>query len=118
MPARLPPFAGRLENRVTASQRDLARPGLAALYRALDLGRLVQRSAGLHGDHELAAAGLVDVVGGLGQRDRMEVGGRAGGGQVPRGLGAYAAAGGQRGGEQCESQFHGISAGTEIDGCR
>jgi hypothetical protein len=68
-------------------QQDLADLRLAALHGALDLGRLEQRGIGVHGDLELAAAGLVDVVGKLLQVLGVEVGGRVGGGQVPLGLG-------------------------------
>jgi hypothetical protein len=69
-------------------QQDLADLRLPALHGALDFGRLEQRRIGVHRDLQLAARGLVHVVGKLGQVDRVEVGGRVGGGQVPPGLGA------------------------------
>jgi hypothetical protein len=57
---------------------DFADLRLAALHRALDLVGLVQRAAGMHGDLELAAGGLVDVGGELGDVLGVEVGGRVG----------------------------------------
>ena len=68
-------------------QQHLADLRLAALHRALDLGRLEQRGVGVHRDLQLAAGRLVDVVGELDQVLGVEVGRRVGGRQVPLGLG-------------------------------
>ena len=76
-------------------EQDLAGLRLAALHRALDLGRLEQRRVRVHLDLELAAGGLVDVGRRTADVLGVEVGGRVRGRQVPLGLGG----GGQRDGE-------------------
>ena len=70
-------------------QQDLADLRLAALHGALDLRRLEQRRVRVHGDLELAAGGLVDVVGELLDVLGVEVAGRIGRRHVPLGLGGH-----------------------------
>ena len=57
----------------------------------------------MHGDLELACAGLVDLIGELDQVYRVEVGRRVGGGQVPLGLGLDGEGRGQRGGDGAQT---------------
>jgi hypothetical protein len=61
-----------------AAEQDFADLRLAALHRALDLVGLVQRTAGMDGDLELAGRGLVHVGGELVDVLGMEIGGRVG----------------------------------------
>jgi hypothetical protein len=87
-------------------QQHFAGLRLAALHGALDLRRLEQRRIGMHGDLELAAAGLVDVGGELVDVLGVEVGGRIGRGQVPLGLGRGAAGGDEAGSRKGERTNH------------
>ena len=70
----------------------------------------------MHRDLELAAAGLVHLVGELHQIFTVKVAGRVGGGQVPFGLGHGAGAQAQGdGGYQCELEFHEGLLVKEVD---
>jgi hypothetical protein len=91
-----------------AAEQDFADLRLAALYRALDLVGLVQRTAGMDGDLELAGSGLVHVGGKLGDIFGVEIGGRVGRGHVPLGLGR----GGQGGESECGNE--GAKAGLHM----
>jgi len=90
-------------------QQDLAGLRLAALDRALDLRRLEQRGAGMHGDLQLPVRGLGHVVGELLDVDRVEVVRRVGGGQIPGGLGLGGA--GREGGAQHQGLDEGRTHG-------
>ena len=67
--------------------QDLADRRLARLHGALDLGGLEQRGAGMDDDLELAARARLHGVGEFLEVDRVVVGRRIGGRQVPLGLG-------------------------------
>jgi hypothetical protein len=88
-------------------EQDLAGLRLSALHRALDLRRLEQRGVGVHGDLQLAGAGLVDVGREGGQVLAVEIGRRVGGGQIPLGLRRRAERqGGERGERDGSDQRH------------
>jgi hypothetical protein len=96
-------------------EQDFASLCLAALHGTLDFRRLEQRCTRMNGDLELAAAGLVHIVGECHEVLGVEVGGGIGAGQVPLGLCEGCGSGGQqrRRGEKRRQQFHRQDSGLK-----
>ena len=69
--------------------QDLTRLRLSGGDRALDFRRLEQRGGGMHGDLQLAAGGIADILGERDQVHRMRIVRRIGRREIPFGLRHY-----------------------------